>query len=528
MKRTIILLMLTVVVSTACIMNPTQTPYSRPTKDSESFIVIRKHIESLVADGEVPSMAIAVARDGTILWEEAFGFANKENNVPATSHTPYPLASISKPLTATALMILVERNLINLDDPINRYIDDFDFHAHLGTMDEVTLRRIASHTAGLPLHAQFYYEGEPTTPPAINETIRRYAHIITAPGERFQYSNLGYGMLGYVIAHSVDQDMESRLALAEFLQNDVFIPLGMDDTLVYLKHDNGEEFASKYTPDGRLVSPSISDCPGASDIYSSVHDLIRFAMFHLQNEMPYQEKIINNASIDEMQIPSPETIAIKSWEHDGSGYGIGWFIGVTADGLRVIYHDGGILGASTVLALIPEENIAVAVLSNTNSQFPDQILIETICTLLGRKVDEFLPHSDYNDDEVKLNLPHHLYGWWRGYVHTHEGEIPLGLNIDASGEIYVALGEYAQGKLLEEVSYQKTNYTLFMNAGGGPFLRGKLWGNIEVPDVERGQPTSLWLELQLHQDALNGVLIAFSQRQFYTGPLSFQVELTRQ
>jgi CubicO group peptidase (beta-lactamase class C family) len=129
----------------------------------DSFDAVRAHIERLVAEGEVPSMAVAVARDGEIVWEEGFGLADREKNIPATEHTMYALASISKPLTATGLMILVERGLINLDSPINDYLGEAKLQAWVGDAAEATVRRVASHTAGLPLHSQHFYDDEPYT-----------------------------------------------------------------------------------------------------------------------------------------------------------------------------------------------------------------------------------------------------------------------------------------------------------------------------------------------------------------------------
>ncbi len=201
MKKVLSLLMLAVILVTACQASPPPNPVpTATTAGADPFDAVRAHIERLVADGEVPSMAVAVARDGEIIWEEGFGLADREKNISATEHTMYPLASISKPLTATGLMILVERGLVNLDSPINDYLGEAKLQARVGDAAEATLRRVASHTAGLPLHSQHFYDGEPYQPPPRDETIRRYGNLVTAPGERYQYSNLGYGLLGYVIS----------------------------------------------------------------------------------------------------------------------------------------------------------------------------------------------------------------------------------------------------------------------------------------------------------------------------------------
>jgi len=474
-------------------------------------------------------MAVAVARDGEIIWEDGFGLADRERDIPATEHTPYPLASISKPLTATGLMILVERGRVNLDAPANDYLGGAKLQARVGDAAQATVRRVAGHTAGLPLHSQHFYDDEPYRPPPMDETIHRYGNLVTAPGERYQYSNLGYGILGGVISRV------SGKGYAGFMREEVFAPLGMGHTSVHVGPGLEEGQAVKYTPDGLVVPPCDSDSPGASAIYSSAHDLVRFAMFHLKNDLPDQKAIISDAAIDEMQRPSPGTGPTREWEREGSGYGIGWYVGVTEDGLRVIHHSGGTVGVSTVLALIPEENLAVAVLSNTKSPWSDVILIEILRALLPGKLGDFPNSTGGAADEPPFAPGPELVGLWEGaashpfilegFVHTYQGEIPLVLEVGESGSIYATLGEQPR-TLLQRVSYQDS-LPQFLNAGGGPFLRGWMRGELETADVNRGRPYELWLELKLRENVLNGSLIAFSQREMYTGPLAHWVELRK-
>ena len=152
------------------------------------FESVRAFIRKQMIDRNVPSVAVAVALDGKIIWEEAFGWADRENRIAATPHTIYSLASISKPITATGLMILKERGKIDLDRPINDYLGEVKIKVRVGNPADATVRRVANHTSGLPLHYQFFYEDEPYRPPSRDETIRRYANSVSAPGEKHQYS----------------------------------------------------------------------------------------------------------------------------------------------------------------------------------------------------------------------------------------------------------------------------------------------------------------------------------------------------
>ena len=498
-----------------CLGQPKAFAYS----EKNLFDATQIQIEQLVAKGEVPSLSVAVARDGKIIWEKGFGLADREKNIPATEHTKYRLASISKQLTATGLMILVERGQIKLDSPINDYLGGTKLTAWIGDAKDATVRRVASHTSGLPLHAQHFYDNESYQPRSIDETIRRYGKLVTPPGERYQYSNLGYGLLGYVISRV------SKKSYADFMREEVFVPLGMDHTSVHVRNGLGDGQAVNYSAYGTVVPPYISDSPGASAIISSAHDLIRFAMFHLKNDLPEQRAIITEATIDKMQKSSPETGPIREWERDGSGYGIGWVISETYDHLRAVHHEGGTVGISTVLALVPEEDLAVAIISNRLSQWPEAILIGILRTLLPGKLKDFPTPTDQAAKEPPFAPVKELIGRWEGHVHTYEREIPLVLNIGESSRVYAIMGDQSR-TILRNVSY-RDNPHRFKNAGGGFFLRGWIQGELETTDVKRGQPYKLWLEIKLRDNVLNGSLIAFSQRKLPTGPLTHWVELMR-
>ena len=480
---------------------------------------VKKHIIQLVADGKVPSITVAVARYGKIIWEEGFGMANREKNIPATQHTAYALGSISKPLTATALLVLKERGLVNLYSPINNYLGRSKVRAQVGDATGATLFRVASHTSGLPLHGQHFYDGELYHPPPIDESIHRYGNLITAPGERYQYSNLGYGLLGYVISRL------SGKSYSDFMRDEVFEPLGMDHTSVHLGPGLEKGQAVKYTADGIVVPPYDSDSPGSTAIYSSAHDLIRFGMFHLKNNLPDQKAIITANSIDLMHQSNPETGPLREWEREGSGYGIGWFVGITKGGLRTVHHNGGTVGVSTVLALVPKENLAVTVLSNTNSKWPDVILMEILGKILPDILNGLPDTTSKSSNERRFMPNPALAGLWKGFVYTYEGRIPLALEIQESGNVYATLGNLSRA-LLQNVSY-RANFPLFLNSGGGVFLRGSMQRKFDTADVSRGNPYKLWLELKLRDNMLNGSLIAFSQRKFYSGPLTHWVEMTK-
>src|SRR4051812_24773894 len=132
-----------------------------PAAAADRFGAIRASIPAMLAGRKVPSVAIAVAKDGKIIWEPGFGLANKQKEIPATADTLYSLASVTKPLTGTALMTLVHDGKVDLDRPVNDYLGDAKIIARIGNVRAATARRVANHSSGLPTHYQWFYANEP-------------------------------------------------------------------------------------------------------------------------------------------------------------------------------------------------------------------------------------------------------------------------------------------------------------------------------------------------------------------------------
>jgi CubicO group peptidase (beta-lactamase class C family) len=195
--------------------------FAAPAFGADRFEPVRESIRNQLVQRKVPSVAVAVAEGERILWEEGFGWADREKRIPADAHTMYSLASISKPLTATALMTLVNAGKIDLDRPVNDYLGAAKLQARMGDARDATVRRVANHSAGLPEHYQFFYENEPWGPPSPDETILRFGNLFTAPGEYYRYSNLGYGILSNVISRL------SGKPFADYMRDEVFLKLGM-------------------------------------------------------------------------------------------------------------------------------------------------------------------------------------------------------------------------------------------------------------------------------------------------------------
>lgn len=455
------------------------------TAEDPPFARVRERIERAVAGDRIPSLAVAVAKDGRIIWEEGFGWADKEKQLRATPHTPYSIASISKPITATGLMVLVNRGLVDLDRPINDYLGDAKLTAHVGNVADATVRRVANHSAGLPLHYQFFYADEPRRVPDFDESIRRYGHLLAPPGEEFQYANFGFGVLDQVVQRVGKRDF------AGFLRQELFEPLGMRHTAVGIDPQWEPPAAVRYGEGHRPLPFYDFDHPGASAVFSSAHDLALFGLFQLGQPTSEQKVILSEKAVREMQRP---TVPISNRRH----YGVGWFIDEKEYGYHTVSHSGGMGGVRCRLVFIPAEKIVVVTLCNASTDFPMQIAKEILAELLPDYGVNLRKESDdpSTADPPRPSAPPELVGFWQGDVETYEGRRRLELWVHPDGDVKVRFA----GQLLTLLNQSQLKDGL---------LTGLFAGHLNTADANR-RPHQLHVRLRLRGEVLNGALTAIS------------------
>lgn len=461
---------------------------------ADAFDSVRATIHRRLTETRVASVSIAVAKDGKIIWEEGFGWANREKRIAATPHTMYSLASISKPITATGLMKLVEAGTLKLDEPVNRYLGDAKLIGRAGDASEATVRRVANHTSGLPLHYQFFYADEPYLKPSMDETILRYGNLVMKPGERYHYSNLGYGILGYLSSRI------SGKSYADFMREEVFQPLG----LTHMSVDIGpglEEFqAVRYTSSGMPLPFYDFDHPAASAVYASAHDLVRFGMFHLKDHLSDQNAILSDTSINEMQRPTAPVAP-------NVGYGVGWRVQPAAKG-TLVSHSGGMGGVSTLLLLVPEHHLSVALLTNGE----ERGLLKIADDVIPIVVPGWQPPSTPAEETSNKGK---LSGTWRGQLHTYEADLPVEMKFLESGDVHVQVARQMK-TLLNGVRFSEG------------WLSGQFRSDVGTEDAGR-RPYVLSLLLKQRGNMLNGSVTAQSLPGKRSGnALTYWIELTKQ
>ncbi len=328
---------------------------SSPTAAQSLDPVLARRIDAAVRRvldmDHAPSASIAIVRDGHLIYAAAYGQAQLSPAVPATPQTRYQLASISKSLTAQALLLLEQDGKLSLDDPVSQWIPG------LSGGDGVTLRDLLQHTAGYPDHyPQTYPAGprtQPTTPDQIIAEWGRHT-LLFKPGTRFRYSNLNYVIAGRIAEKAAGEP------LFAFLQRRVFTPLGMTATLDL--DDIGPQTPNLATGYLRLALGVLQPAPeegqgwsfGAGEVVSTASDLAR-----------WDEAFLSGGLLAPRQ--AQEQIALPTLA-DGSQspYALGLFISKQG-GRTLVYHVGQGLGFLAVNRIYPAERAAIVVLTNDSS-----------------------------------------------------------------------------------------------------------------------------------------------------------------
>lgn len=463
----------------------------------DRFERVRRVIQDQMIDDGVPSMVVAVAERGKVVWEEGFGWADIAGRKPATPDTIYSLASVSKSFTATALMRLVEQGAVDLDAPVNRYLGDAPLVTGVGNMNDATVRRVANHTSGLPLHYQFFYAGDGAIRPPIEETIRRYGKLMTPPGAVFTYSNLGYGVLECVIQHVSGTPYEA------FMAREVFGPLGLSSTRMLTAPDASGRVAKRYARGGVEVPFYDFDHRGASAVFASARDLLRYGMFHLGDPVPEQARILSPGSLKSMQVATAHDAEVDGQK---AGYGIGWQI-QKRYGKTLVLHGGRMAGVATRLTLIPEDDVAIVILANFRETLLDPVEASVVHALLPETI-----HL-----AERYRPPREWVGQWHGAIATSEGRTPLEIAIEANGRVTVRVGD---AEAIEVIEVQR-------NASGGLVLTG-VAGTIAAKAPAR-YAYDLRMTLRLDGDVIYGATTAESRplQDRRGSALSYWTELKR-
>jgi CubicO group peptidase (beta-lactamase class C family) len=321
----------------------------------------RADIERIAKADSIPAVAVAVTSGDRIVWMESLGVADPETHAPLTVDSQFRIGSVSKLLTATALLRLAEQGKLRLDDPVSRYLPDFPH-------GESTLRQLAGHLGGIRHYAGGEFMNR-TKYPSVRASLSKFAAdpMIAKPGEKYYYSSYGYNLLGAAIEAAAGKPF------VDVVQTLVLTPLRMRDTVP----DTAAKHAvTPYEADKGVMAPApaadISDRVPAGGYVSTARDLARFA--------------IGLTSPAFLSAESRQLIRTVQNTSDGkpTRVGIGWRVGVDDAGRTFLHHGGMATGGRAFILVYPEERVSVSIVTNvTFANFGDKEAREIALRFFG-------------------------------------------------------------------------------------------------------------------------------------------------
>ncbi len=331
---------------------------------------------SQIANKSIPSISIGIVKDGKIVLAKGYGHADVENKIPATKHTIYQIGSVTKMFTGHLLSILIHDGKISLSDTLaNFFPSDLSFPKS-PSGQEITIKDIATHSSEFP---RYPHNLDRIDPDPIKGYSKSQMYIgielvnIDKPiGQGYNYSNFGYGVLGVAMEHRMEQE------LSALMRNKIFQAYEMENSSLVFQERLTENLAVPYldvSPLKRTEPWDMGTLSAAGNIFSSVSDLNRF-MIHLMRENP----------VSSIQMEKLLKIN-ESWS-----YGLGCFVIDSAKwNTQIIYHGGDIDGYASYLAMYPEHELGIVILTNWGE---GQSIVEAFSTIADSIADRFLTSSN--------------------------------------------------------------------------------------------------------------------------------------
>lgn len=316
--------------------------------------------------------AVLVAENGKVIYKEAFGLANREWNIPNSTDTKFMIGSISKPITATLVLILAEKGLINLDKTVGDYLPSFKNKP----AEKVTIRQLLSHSSGIPNYdiIKDFFPNISRRSFSREDYVKVFQDSALAftPGSRHLYSSWGYFTLGYII------ESVTGKTYSQAMKEEIFDKINMNNSGSYLHTQIVSKRASGYDHDfGNYLSADFRDqsnTMGTGDIYSTVEDLFQFHMALADNSLMSKE------ITKEMFTPGVRP----------ARYGYGWFNQnfryTPTDSVKANYHLGSTDGFISFMVRIPETNSMAVILCNSSPTDYFGIIRNILRTLYNKPV----------------------------------------------------------------------------------------------------------------------------------------------
>jgi CubicO group peptidase (beta-lactamase class C family) len=374
--------------------------FSASALGKRDFEPVRHRILKEIAAGAATGVAVAVAHNGNIVWEEGFGWANREACLKATSHTPFNLASLTKPFTTTTLMTLTAEGQLALDDPANKYLAKSKIAGTNGNADAATVRQLGAHVSGLSTMFAMYTRTEANLALNSEELLREYGNLAYPPGSCYEYSNIGFAALSAIASNL------TGLEIGTLLTKRVLKPLGLNDSYFDTGVARRRTGALRYDSSGNPIPDYKTATPASGELYASAHDLAQFAMFNMKCHD--RARFLEDHWIEELHKPvfvGPSGVATT----------FGLFSGHLKSGRQIVFKIGGQPGVATALYMVPSEDLACLVLTNRSD---GRELCSSVCSeILSSCLPEWRqPDETSGPTPSPIVITPELRGHWQGIL----------------------------------------------------------------------------------------------------------------
>lgn len=393
-KRTSIRVILPVALFT-CVVIPISRADNSSTQKAAKIDVPKElanyhdRLLEIQKDLRVSGIAVSVVKDNKVIYVDAVGERDPEKHLPVTPDSIFYIASITKTFVGTAIISLINEGKIELDAPVKRYLPRFEL-ADAKATESITIRDLLTHSKGIdsdPVVWLDAYTGEIT-----EDRYYRWLREVTPKGSH-QYTNVHYTLLGRVIESVTGQPWK------DFLDERLFQPMGMTRTTCYASEMYGD--ANSGIPTIRAgdgfeaakIRKNDSVMHAAGGMGTTVNDLARWIRMNLNGGKIDDTTILPKKWIDEMHKlhASGGRSRIPSWvPRTREGNGIAWMVGTYRDNV-FIEHGGGYVGTAASVSFLPEKNMGIAVVSNSDGACAQLVTMDIYDRLLGADAEDLLP-----------------------------------------------------------------------------------------------------------------------------------------
>ncbi len=349
---------------------------------------IRWFVQQQMKKHDVTGLSLALIDDQRVVWAEGFGYADQAHNVPATPETLYRAGSITKLLTATAIMQLVERGLIDLDQPVKTYLPEFSFKTRFHDAPPITIRHLLTHHSGLPRDMlRGMWAGNPQPYATVLADLQE-RFVLHPPNSIFSYSNLGMTILGQVI------ERVSGESYATYVSHAIFAPIGMTTASIESGMAASPLMARAYVKDKEESELPLRDIP-AGGLNASVLDLAQFVQMVFAQGGAGDHQVLKPETLTRMLTPQNKDIPLDL----DLKMGLGWLLSDIGD-LQVRHvgnvasHAGGTFHFVSQLIALPDHKLGVVVMSNSTgavemtTSIAEKLLVSALDAKSGVTVEE--------------------------------------------------------------------------------------------------------------------------------------------